>query len=207
MAFCFGATPIYIGEIAEPAIRGSLGSLMPFMNNLGVLFTYVVAPYLSIPVFAAICSIVPIIFCALFIWAPKSPYFLLTKNEPIKAKESLRKLRTNKNIEGEFERILQGVEEQKRSNSSMLDLFKNKIYVKTLFVMFGIRSIQQLSGITCFVFYAENVFEQAGNLLTTSTAACIFALIQIVASFLASSLLDRAGRKPLLIISCIGKQL
>lgn len=99
---------------------------------------------------------------------------------------------------------MQAIEEQKRQDANMLDLFRNKIYLKALFIMLGIRTVQQLSGVACFIFYAEKVFDEAGDILTSSTAASLFAFLQLVSCFLASSLLDRAGRKPLLIASCLG---
>lgn len=208
MGIAFAVMPVYIGEIAESDIRGCLGSSISVMYNMGVLLTYAIGPYVTIPQFAIISTSVPVLLFVTFMWVPESPYFLLATDQPQLAKDNLKILRRDKNIEKEFKHIQEAVAEQmkeKENSNILILLIKQKSNRKALLIMLGVRSVHQLCGMTSFIFYAEKIFGEAGGMLSSSTSAAIYALLQIVACFLSTVLLDRAGRKPLLIVSCVGQ--
>lgn len=58
----FTVLPMYIGEIAEDAVRGSLGSFMQLFITFGLLFSYAVGPYMTVMAFNLACMLVPVMF-------------------------------------------------------------------------------------------------------------------------------------------------
>ena len=76
-------------EILQASFRSTLGSTAKMINSAGSLFVYAVGPYTSCTVFNIICSTIPILGIATFIWVPESPYYLLTKGRKQEALNSL----------------------------------------------------------------------------------------------------------------------
>ena len=67
--FCVAA-PLYIGEIAQKDIRGTLGSFFQLMITIGILFVYAVGAGVSVMWLSIICGIIPIIFAVIFVFMP-----------------------------------------------------------------------------------------------------------------------------------------
>lgn len=68
-AFCVAA-PMYIGEIAQKEIRGTLGSYFQLMLTIGILFVYAVGAGVSVLWLSVICGIIPLIFGVVFFLMP-----------------------------------------------------------------------------------------------------------------------------------------
>lgn len=69
--------PLFVAEIAEDSVRGSLGSLMMLNCNVGILFAFIVGNYLSYDTQHIILASVPIIFFITFSFFPESPQYLM----------------------------------------------------------------------------------------------------------------------------------
>lgn len=68
-AFCVAA-PLYIGEIAQKEIRGTLGSYFQLMITIGILFVYAVGAGVGVFVLSIICGIIPLVFGLIFFFMP-----------------------------------------------------------------------------------------------------------------------------------------
>lgn len=81
--FCGGvfsvACPMYIGEIADKEVRGTLGACFQLMLVTGIEFTYVVGAFLPYLVLNLMCTAVPVVFAFLFFWMPETPQYLLKR--------------------------------------------------------------------------------------------------------------------------------
>lgn len=64
-AFCVAA-PVYIGEIAQKEIRGTLGSYFQLMITIGILFVYAVGAGVNVFWLSVICGIIPLLFGVIF---------------------------------------------------------------------------------------------------------------------------------------------
>lgn len=71
--------PVYTAEIGEKEIRGALGTYYEFMLAVGVEYSYIVGGFVSVFWLSIICGVVPIVFAAVFVFMPESPYFLIAK--------------------------------------------------------------------------------------------------------------------------------
>ncbi|XP_044739954.1 facilitated trehalose transporter Tret1-like [Chrysoperla carnea] len=200
----FTVLPMFVGEIAEDDIRGKLGNSMTVIMNLGALFLYSVAPWLTIRAMALIAMFIPVVFLITFWWVPETPYYLLMVKKHDEAKKSLQRYRGLMNVDTEFEDMSNIVECQMSQTSNWSDLIKNRAYFKGMVVMIGLNTIRMMSGIFAILVFAELIFSKADGFFSGSISAIMFGVAQFSSNFLAMLLIDRVGRRPLLIISLIG---
>lgn len=199
----FTVVPIYLGEIAEPKIRGQLGSSCSVTYIFGILLINIIGNHLNISITALISSIIPILLLITFVWMPESPYYLLMKGRVDEAKKSLKIFRGHNEVDAELNRIHDAVIEQSKNSGKILDLFTVKSNRKALFIMLGLRTAQQFSGTMAITFYAKTIFSQS-NHISPNLATILYFSIQLFFAFSSSAIVDKSGRRPLLIISNIG---
>ncbi|XP_018320178.1 facilitated trehalose transporter Tret1-like [Agrilus planipennis] len=202
----FTALPMYIGEISEASIRGALASFLNIFGVSGELLTYALGPYISVKWFSLTCAIFPVTFVTLFSFFPDSPQYFILKNNIPAAKSSLAKLRgTNtEGIEKEFAIIKDNVENDMKSRGTVTDVLKSRSLRKGLLISLGLTSIAQLSGFPIVLAYATDVFNASGSSFDSNISSLIVGLVQFVTAFTTPALVDRKGRKFLLLISAIG---
>lgn len=79
--------------------------------------------------------------------------------------------------------------------------FRRTYVVKALIISFALMFFQQVSGINIIILYSSDVFEMSGISLDANTASIIVGTFQVIATFVASLIVDRLGRRGLLMIS------
>ncbi|XP_017786444.1 PREDICTED: facilitated trehalose transporter Tret1-like [Nicrophorus vespilloides] len=200
----FAILPGYIAEVSEDDIRGVLGSSMNVFVVTGVLASYCIGPYLSITLFSVISAVFPIAFAILFfIFMPETPQFYLLKGRKDDARKSLIKLRRMDDVEEELKTMEAFLEENK--SGDLRDVFTIRSNVKALMISVCLAAFQQLSGINIIQFYAQNIFETAGiKELPDEIPPIILGFCQFAAGFITPVIIDRFGRRILLLTSAIG---
>jgi sugar porter (SP) family MFS transporter len=202
--WAFTAVPMYIGEIADPNIRGLLGSGLSSAWIFGILLINIIGSYLSITTTALISSIVPIVALLTFIWMPESPYYLVMKGNHDEAKKNLQTLRGKEDVDNELDRVSLAVKAQTQNTGKFLDLFVTKSNRKAVYIIMTLRGAQQLSGTTAITFYTQLIFNEAGDDISSELATIIYFSVQFLLTIFCSSIVDKAGRRPLLITSLLG---
>ncbi|XP_037633823.1 solute carrier family 2, facilitated glucose transporter member 8 [Sebastes umbrosus] len=191
--------PLYISEMAHERVRGLLGSCVQLMVVLGIMGVYLAGLYLDWRWLAICSSIPPTLLMVCMCFMPETPRFLLSQGKRREAEEALRFLRgPDAPVEWECARLEDTYDEQS-SGFQMSDLKDPGVY-KPLVIGVMLMIFQQMTGINAIMFYAENIFEQA-HFKESDLASVIVALIQVVFTAVAALIMDRAGRKVLLIIS------
>lgn len=196
--------PMYTSEIAQDSIRGTLGTIFQIMINVGVLFVYVVGPYVSMKVLSLIACAFPILFALLFFWMPESPYYYIIKNDIDSAEKSLTRLRGKTDsvaIKSELENMIKSVEEQ---NGSLKNLFVVKTSRRALILSIVLMTLQAWSGVISILSYATTIFIRSGSDLDADLSSIILGVVQLVMSIFPSLIVDRVGRRPLLFLSFAG---
>jgi len=194
--------PAYTSEISEKEIRGALGSYFQLMVTIGILFGYGVGSATSVNVFSIICGVVPLVFGAIFWLMPETPLYHLKKGQKDQAQKSLQWFRgKDYDVSTELREIQATVDEAAAQKMSFLEAFKTTEAKKGLMVAFGLMIFQQLSGINAVIFFTTSIFEAAGSELEASTATIIVGVIQVVVTFISTLVVDRLGRRLLLMIS------
>ncbi|XP_044742932.1 facilitated trehalose transporter Tret1-like [Chrysoperla carnea] len=204
---CIGAisvaAPLYVSEIAEPRLRGTLGSLFQLQITLGVLFEYVIGAMLNdFLVLALITALGPLIFITTFSFMPESPVYLCSKGKERSARKALQWFRGERyDIEDEYTRMGDAIQEQKNNESSLSDIIQSRSLVRALIISLGLMFFQQMSGINAVIFYTSKIFYDAGSTIKPEFCSIIIGAFMMGATYVSTLLMDRAGRRILLLIS------
>lgn len=198
--------PIYIAEIAPPKLRGSLVSLNQLNIVLGISVAYFSNYFLkdldgeSWRWMLGVEAIPALIyFLALFL-VPRSPRWLIQKlNEVTVAKKILNKIGGEEFADTTIGEIKRGIA-KKEAKGTYADFFSKRMRVIVI-IAFGLAFFQQITGINAIFYYAPTIFEQAGGSTDASfLQAIVVGLTNLIFTFVAIWLIDKLGRKPLLII-------
>ncbi|CAK7290841.1 Solute carrier family 2, facilitated glucose transporter member 8 [Vulpes lagopus] len=185
--------PVYISEIAYPAVRGLLGSCVQLMVVTGILLAYLAGWVLEWR-WLAILGCVPASFMLLLMcYMPETPRFLLTQH---KHQEAMAAMQFLWGSEQSWEEPLVGAEHQ---GFQLAQLRHPGVY-KPFIIGILLMAFQQLSGINAVMFYAETIFEEA-KFKDSSVASIIVGIIQVLFTAMAALIMDRAGRRLLLTLS------
>ncbi|KAI5638385.1 sugar transporter domain-containing protein [Phthorimaea operculella] len=115
-------TPLYMKEISEDSMRGTLGSLVILSQNLGNLLVYILGEYLSYYGTLWVCLVVPLLHLLFFTTMPETPSFLLKSGKYEEARDALAWLRCRQSsdtvIDGELQTLLTELEQSKSSKFS-----------------------------------------------------------------------------------------
>ncbi|KAG7167452.1 facilitated trehalose transporter Tret1-like isoform X2 [Homarus americanus] len=196
------AAPPYIGELASPDIRGTLGGGFQVMLTTGILFTFVVGEVVSSwRWLAAWCVVPPTLYFILVFFAKESPTFLVAKGRHKEAAESLQYFRgQHYNIQPELDMMRKTQDEAKETKASLKDFGASNI-LKPLIISLALMVFQQFSGVPAVIFNMSTVFKESGSGLSEGVSAVVVGVVQVVATGSATLLMDRAGRRTLLLLS------
>nr|DBA21077.1 TPA: hypothetical protein GDO54_017795 [Pyxicephalus adspersus] len=191
--------PVYISETSHSRVRGLLGSCVQLMVVTGIVGSYIAGMFLDWRWLAVLCSVPPVIMVLFMIFMPETPRYLISQNQTFEALSALRFLR-GPDVDHEWEyRQIESSADQQEASLKMADLWNPAIY-KPFIIGISLMFFQQFTGINAIMFYAAMIFEEA-NFKNSSLASVIVGLIQVVFTAVAALIMDKAGRKILLIIS------
>ncbi|CAH1981906.1 unnamed protein product [Acanthoscelides obtectus] len=199
---CCIVAPLYTSEIAHKSMRGSLGTYFQLMVTIGIFLTYLFGKYLNAIHFTIVCACIPAVFVLIFAFQPESPTYLIKKGRFDDAKVALTRLRGKSyNVDLELNHIEGFLKELSHSTGSFSQTMKQKAVVKAFIIAVALMFYQQFSGINPIILYTTEIFKSSGVNLDPQSAAIIIGAFQVVATFISSLLIDRSGRKVLLITS------
>ncbi|MEX1383286.1 sugar porter family MFS transporter [Lutibacter sp.] len=198
--------PIYIAEIAPPKLRGSLVSLNQLNIVLGISVAYFSNYFLkdldgeSWRWMLGVEAIPAIIYFLSLFLVPRSPRWLIQKLGKVEiAEKTLVKIGGEEFAEKTISEIQRGID-KKEAKGTYADFFSKRMRIIVI-IAFGLAFFQQITGINAIFYYAPTIFEQAGGSTDASfLQAIVVGLTNLVFTFVAIYLIDKLGRKPLLII-------
>jgi MFS family permease len=206
--------PVYISEIAPAEKRGSMGMInqvalmiglsAAYFINLGILHLFNAYQWSYQWRWMLGLVAVPSVLYFIFLFAvPESPRWLALKGQIEQALSILSKIGGEQYAAEQIRSVQESTKETQQS-ASILQLFKGKLFI-ILLIGIAIGSLQQLIGINAILYYAPDFFERiSGSKDTAFLKACIMGIANTVFALLAMQLIDRIGRKSLLVIGIIG---
>ncbi|KYM83663.1 Facilitated trehalose transporter Tret1 [Atta colombica] len=198
------AISLYLGEIASPAIRGSLISLIVNAASMGMFLGNVMGPYLSMEMFCYVSIVPNILFMVLFSLIPESPYHYALHGNIDEAEASLKWFQRETNVKTEIQELQDFVDGANTSILTKLKDFLLPVNLKNVFIMFGLLVFVQASSFSTINAYAELIVISTKVTITPSIVVMAMCFATVVAGFIAVLLVDRFGRKNLLILSSVG---
>jgi sugar porter (SP) family MFS transporter len=196
--------PMYIGELAPPRYRGALVSFNQLAITSGILVSYLIDYGLASSrdwrlMFGLACIPAILLFVGT-LFQPESPHWLVSKGRNDEARKILERYRSPSEIDSD----LHDAEEASNRDVGVRDILTPRLRgALTLGVMLAI--FQQVTGINTVIYYAPTLLQNAGlgssaSLLANAVNGGVNVLMTLVAIWL----LDRTGRRPLLLWGTAG---
>ena len=201
-------SPMYIAELVPAKVRGSLVAVNMLAITSGIVVAYLVDYAFSFSGgwrymfgLAAIPSVVLVIG----MWRlPDSPRWLISKAKVEQARQILQRARTGSDVGPEIMDIQRSLETQ--GIGGMKGLLEPALRMPMV-VGLGLAVFQQITGINTVIYYAPTIFKFAGIIGTGPAilAGAGLTMVMWVFHVLAIFLLDRVGRRPLLLVGVAGQ--
>ncbi|NTS43480.1 sugar porter family MFS transporter [Flavisolibacter sp. BT320] len=204
------AAPTYVSEISTPATRGRLVALYQFNIVFGILVAFLSNYFLEgvggendWRYMLGIMAIPSVIYMLLVLGVPESPRWLLAKKgDAAAAGKVLSKLGVQ-DVAGEIADIEESNRHEKKVGADT-GLFSAK-YSRVMWLAFMVAFFNQVSGINFILYYAPEILERAGLAAKESLFNSIaIGGTNLVFTFVGLYLIDRLGRKTLLVIGSLG---
>jgi sugar porter (SP) family MFS transporter len=201
--------PVYISEIAPAERRGALTGLFQFNIVLGILLAFASNALVqgmadgSDPwrLKLGIAAVPAILFAALMFTIPQSPRWLAARGRKQEARASLERVGVS-NTAAMLEEFARSAEDARRNSSYKLFTAANRrpIVLAILLAMFN-----QLSGINAILYYLNDIFSAAGfSGWSNDLQAVAIGAANLIATVIALRVIDRVGRRKLLLTGAIG---
>ena len=203
------AAPTYISEISNKNNRGKLVGMYQFNIVFGILIAYLSNYFLAgfggindWRWMLAVLLIPSTIYTLMTLGLPESPRWLLSvKNDEASARKTLQEVGVD-NIDETIQEI--NISNAQEKSFGATQLF-TKHHTKIISIAFFVAFFNQASGINFLLYYAPRILEEAGFAKNNSLLSSIsLGLMNLVFTFVGLWLIDRIGRKTLLIIGSFG---
>ncbi|MGA8855426.1 MAG: sugar porter family MFS transporter [Christiangramia sp.] len=200
------AAPAYVSEIAPAGQRGKLVSLYQFNIVLGILIAFL-SNYLLRNTgdepwrwMVGVEAIPAVIYCIFVLFIPRSPRWLVSKGRMDEATKVLKMIDPGLDVSAKVAEIKHQDDIEKTGENIFM-----KKYRFPLMLAFLIAFFNQLSGINAFLYYAPRIFESAGLGESTALLSSIgIGIVNLLFTLLGVFLIDKLGRKQLMIFGSIG---
>lgn len=200
--------PVYVAEIAPPKYRGRLVGINQFTIVLGISIAYF-SNYFLLDVgehnwrwMLGVEGIPAILYFFFLFLVPASPRWLVMKNREDEAREVIQKIVERNEVETELRKIHESLANKTRAFYA--DLVKGRM-LRYMVIAIVLGLCQQMSGVNAVFSYAPMIFEKSGAGTQAAFMSAVFVgLVNLLFTVLAIWLMDKVGRRPLLISGAIG---
>jgi len=201
--------PMYIAEIAPAKWRGRLVGLFQFNVVFGILLAYFSNYLIALlhPGAAkwrwdlGVAAFPAVLFFVMLFTIPRSPRWLVKKGRVDEARAVLQ-MTGDDNYERDLQEIVESIDvEQKQAAEKLF----SRRYAFPIFLAVSIGMFNQLSGINAILYYLNDIFAHAGfSRISGNLQAVAIGATNLVFTMIAMSVIDRLGRKTLLLVGSVG---
>lgn len=214
---------VQVSECAHPEIRGILGSLPSLFTAVGVLLSYILGSWLAWDHLALVSALFPAALFVLLLPLPESPSWLRSRGRRQDAEDAARWLHHAQVVNIELYTVpspadaetpptsVAGVEKKpeipagsKKSiarGAYSADALLRRPVVVPFVLVSAIMVFQQFSGIDTVLFYTVSIFEATGGDVNDYLATILVGFTQVLGTIVSMFIIDKYGRRPLLIFS------
>jgi sugar porter (SP) family MFS transporter len=201
--------PMYIAEIAPAKWRGRLVGLFQFNVVGGILVAYLSNFLIRQSHLGSedwrwmlgVSGVPALLFFVMLFMIPRSPRWLVQKSRLGEARQTLEAI-GEENIDAELNDIVASVDVEHGHGQESLYQAK---YGLPIFLAVSIGMFNQLSGINAILYYLNDIFAKAGfNNVSSDKQAVLIGFTNLCFTMLAMSIIDKVGRKTLLLVGSVG---
>jgi SP family arabinose:H+ symporter-like MFS transporter len=201
--------PVYIAELAPARLRGRMVGLFQVNVVVGVLLAYLSNYVITTRNLGSLqwrwefgVAVLPsILFLILLYGIPRSSRWLVTTNQTDEARRVL-EMMGSPNTQEELQEIIDSIHMERGAKQE--PLFNGR-YRRPLFLAISIALFNQLTGINAIVYYSNYIFASAGFSSKSAALQTVgVGIVNLASTILGMSLIDKLGRKTLLLIGAIG---
>jgi sugar porter (SP) family MFS transporter len=213
--------PVYVGEIATIPCRGAFGTLVQLSIVIGVLVSQALGLVLSTAIGWRILfglSVLPSILQVItLMFSVETPPFLSSQGRIDEAYQAMARLRAGYSSKQEMDDIIhsqrqlagtlkQGDNFNADQPMTILQILRSPM-LKLLVLVVVIHALQQLTGINSIIFYSTSMFTEAFGEDAARAVTAGIGVLNLIMTLVSIVLIDRTGRKTLLLGSIIGVML
>jgi len=204
--------PVYIAELAPAKMRGRLVGMFQINIVIGILLAYLsnyIIASLALGAFEwrwqlGVAALPAFLFLILLFRIPPSPRWLVTQKRIDEARAVMQSMGAA-DPQGELREIVESIHLDQLQTSEPLFSWKYRL---PIFLAITIGMFNQLSGINAILYYLNDIFGAAGyGKMSGSLQAVAIGLMNLLATFLGMAVIDKLGRKTLLLIGAVGTAL
>lgn len=202
---------VYTSEVTQPHLRGMLCALASTGISLGVLIQYTLGAFTTWKFLSGVSVIVPIAALILMFLMPETPNYLVSKQKPEKARQSLARLRgSSYNVDREVEQLqafaakTNATGKKKLSLRETIQALVHPSCLKPFAILTIYFMMYQFSGVNTITFYAVEIFRDSGTKMDKNTCTILLGVVRLIFTIVGAILLRRCGRRPLTFISGFG---
>ncbi|XP_063388167.1 facilitated trehalose transporter Tret1-like [Cydia fagiglandana] len=221
----FLVIPVYIAEVCQPSVRGTMTSCMMLAYGLGMLVSFILGGYLQYTLMCYVCLIIAVLGAALTLILKESPVFLMKKG---REEEAIQAVAYYRNTTKESKVVMQEIDNIRKTlggaeavptkeednpekpveKVSFWQFFTKSRSTKKAFTLVMILlTCSMFHGYVAVCVYAGELFKEAVPSLSPVLCSVLTALISIAANLLSAYLIDVLGRRPLMLYSSLGSGL
>ncbi|XP_050674169.1 facilitated trehalose transporter Tret1-like [Leptidea sinapis] len=201
VGFVLAPAQVYVSECCDPEIRGRLGSLPTLSMSFGILISYTSGSWLYWRYLAFFSAVFCVALFVILLPLPESPVWL--EAQGLDSNAAVKWLHLSKHA---IATVKDDPEEKVAGEPKSLftrEVFFSSAVIKPFKVGFALLIFQQFSGIDAIIFFTVEIFLSAGSSLNAMTATIIVGAVQMFSNGVSTMLVDRSGRRPLLLLSAV----
>lgn len=205
VGMAFACFPLYLGEISSPKIRGALVAMAVIGAPVGNALVSLIGSLLNIRQSSIVFLIGSLLLILFFMWLPESPHHLIRTSKTQRARDSILWYDRECDVELEFVAIEKFVvSSNARTFRECLGEFRRPEMQRATFIILALFTFMQMSGLNNVIFYMATILSHAKvSIIDPSMCAFVIMCFGVVSAFVSVSLIDRLGRRWLLIGSSL----
>jgi sugar porter (SP) family MFS transporter len=201
--------PMYIAEVSPAKWRGRLVGFFQFNIVSGILLAYLSNYLLGTAHLGGaewrwklgISAVPAVLFFLMLFGIPRSPRWLVQKRRVLEARTVLESI-GEENVESELQDIIGSIDAEHGHGTEPLFSWKYRL---PIFLAVSIGMFNQLSGINAILYYLNDIFAKAGfSKVSGDLQAVAIGATNLLFTMIAMSVIDKIGRKTLLLIGSVG---
>ncbi|KAJ3681190.1 hypothetical protein LUZ60_015679 [Juncus effusus] len=208
VGFANQAVPLFLSELAPVKWRGGLNIMFQLNVTIGILFANMINYAVSNKhpsgwrIALGIAGVPAIMLCLGSFVITETPTSLIEREKLTEGLAMLKKIRGTENVNAEYEEIVQACEIAKQMKHPFRNLMKRKSRPQ-LVIAIAMQVFQQFTGINAIMFYAPVLFQTVGFKNDASlVSAAIVGTINVLSTVVSIVLVDKKGRRALLLQAC-----